>query len=115
MIARILGVETWRTEYLETLRRIAEVDLDWSNLEPRVDAYRALIERDVIRDPFHGDRTGFRRALYGDEESLKSFAAERRRFLLQHPELAELDAPPRVDDDAASAEAARTIDRSANP
>ena len=87
VIARILAVDAWRAEYLDTLRQIAEVQLDWSNLKPRIDEYRRLIEADVIRDPFHGDRTGFRSALYGDEQSLKSFAAQRRRFLLGHPTL----------------------------
>ena len=87
VIARILAVEAWRAEYLEVLRRIAEVELDWRNLKPRIDEYRDLIEADVVRDPFHGDRTRFRTALYGDENSIRSFAAERRRFLLEHPSL----------------------------
>ena len=94
VIARILAVEAWRAEYLELLRRIAEVELDWKNLKPRIDRYRDLIEVDVARDPFHGDRTGFRNALYGDEGSLRSFAETRRRFLLEHPSLStESDTP----------------------
>jgi spore coat protein CotH len=87
VIARILAVPAWRAEYLETLREIAEVQLAWNTLGPRVDAYRELIEADVIRDPFLGDRTAFLRSLYGDDQSLKSLAAERRRFLLGHADL----------------------------
>lgn len=87
VIARILSVEAWRADYLETIREIAETDLDWANLKPRIDAYRILIENDVVRDPFQGDRTGFRRSLYDEKESLRSFAKDRRRFLLDHPEL----------------------------
>lgn len=87
VIARILAVPAWRAEYLETLREIAEVQLAWNTLGPRVDAYRELIEADVIRDPFLGDRTAFLRSLYGDDQSLKSLAAERRRFLLRHADL----------------------------
>lgn len=88
MIARILAVAAWRTQYLELLRRIVEVELDWENLGPRIDAYRDLIEAHVVRDPFHGDRTRFRNALYGDEGSIRSFAEQRRRFILEHPSLA---------------------------
>ena len=87
VIARILSVEAWRADYLETIREIAETDLDWANLRPRIDAYRVLIENDVARDPFQGDRTGFRRSLYDEQESLRSFVNDRRRFLLDHPEL----------------------------
>jgi spore coat protein CotH len=87
VIARILAVPAWRAEYLETLREIAEVQLAWNTLGPRVDAYRELIEADVVRDPFLGDRTAFLRSLYGDDQSLKSLASERRRFLLGHADL----------------------------
>ena len=87
MIARILAVPAWRAEYLETLRELAEVQLAWKTLGPRIDAYRDLIETDVVRDPFLGDRTAFLRSLYGDDQSLKSLAAERRRFLLAHEDL----------------------------
>ena len=66
---------------LEYLQRLHQA------LGPRVDAYRELIEADVIRDPFLGDRTAFLRSLYGDDQSLKSLAAERRRFLLGHADL----------------------------
>ena len=59
VIARILAVPAWRAEHLETLREVAEVQLDWKTLGPRIDAYRDLIEADVVRDPFLGDRTAF--------------------------------------------------------
>lgn len=97
VIARILAVEAWRAEYLQTLREIAETQLDWRKLGPRVDAYRALIEAAVARDPFLGDRTTFLRSLYGDEQSLKSLAAERRRFLLGHADLVPSPPPPPAD------------------
>ena len=104
VIARILAVEAWREEYLELLRHIAEVELDWKNLRPRIDAYRELIEADVIRDPFHGDRTRFRDALYGDQGSIRSFAAERRRFLLEHPSLSTEPDTGEKEDDSGSVE-----------
>ena len=87
VISRILAVEAWRAEYLQMLQQIAEVELNWRNLKPRIDAYRKLIEVDVVRDPFHGDRTRFRDALYADENSIRSFAEQRRRFLLEHPSI----------------------------
>ena len=111
VIARILAVDAWRAEYIETLRTIAENDLDWANLKPRIDAYRTLIEKDVIRDPFHGDRTGFRDALFGGEASIKAFAAERRRFLLDHPSL-DPDRQKSSTSDSGSAGDSKAADRS---
>ena len=87
LITRILAVEAWREEYLDVLRDLAIVELDWAILGARVDQYRKLIERDVVRDPFLGDRERFLKSLYGNEASLKSIAAERRKFLLNHEAL----------------------------
>jgi hypothetical protein len=87
LITRILAVEAWREEYLDVLRDLAIVELDWAILGVRVDQYRKLIERDVVRDPFLGDRERFLKSLYGNEASLKSIAAERRKFLLNHEAL----------------------------
>ena len=87
LITRILAVEAWREEYLEILRELATVELDWAILGARIDGYRDLIEKDVVRDPFLGDRERFLKSLYGNEASLKSLAAERRKFLLDHEAL----------------------------
>ena len=87
LITRILAVQAWREEYLEILRELATVELDWAILGARIDGYRDLIEKDVVRDPFLGDRERFLKSLYGNEASLKSLAAERRKFLLDHEAL----------------------------
>jgi|GEM_PF-4291484 len=87
LITRILAVEAWRAEYLDVLRELATVELDWAILGSRIDQYRALIERDVVRDPFLGEREEFLKSLYGSEASLKSIAAERRAFILNHEAL----------------------------
>lgn len=87
LITRILAVEAWRAEYLEVLRELATVELDWAILGARIDRYRDLIEREVVRDPFLGKREEFLKSLYGSDASLKSIAAERRKFLLNHDAL----------------------------
>ncbi|MDE0889672.1 MAG: CotH kinase family protein, partial [Phycisphaerales bacterium] len=97
LITRILAVEAWREEYLDVLRELAIVELDWAILGARVDRYRELIERDVVRDPFLGDRKKFIMSLYGSEASLKSIAAERRKFLLNHDTLKQAEPESRSD------------------
>jgi hypothetical protein len=97
LITRILAVDAWREEYLDVLRELATVELDWAILGARVDRYRDLIERDVVRDPFLGDRKKFIMSLYGSETSLKSIAAERRKFLLNHDALKQPEPESRSD------------------
>jgi hypothetical protein len=87
MIVRILAVKEWRELYLERVRELARVELDWEKFGGRIELYRALITEDVVKDPFLGDRETFNRSLDGPDGSLKTIASQRRAFLLAHPSL----------------------------
>ena len=83
VIARLLSVKEWREQYLQHVRGLAEIELDWQKLGPRVEGYRDLIIADIELDPFHGDRERFLEQLDGPENSLKSITKDRQSFLLQ--------------------------------
>ena len=87
MIARLLEVDAWREQYLDHVRELAMVELDWDTLGPRVEHWKALIVEDVDRDPFMAGRNRFLQNLDGPSDSLKANAAQRREFLLNHDEL----------------------------
>jgi hypothetical protein len=93
---KLLAVPEYRGRYLLYVRDIARDALNWTTLEPRIAAHRALIEGDVTADT---------RKLYSTEEfttavfgqpgdarpaptTLKGFLLERREFLLAHPAVA---------------------------
>lgn len=92
LIVRILAVPAWRDQYLDMVRELAEVELDWNSLGRRVMEYRALIVDAVAQDPFDPDRITFLESLDGNDRSLKSIARQRRDFLLQHESLGEPNA-----------------------
>jgi spore coat protein CotH len=101
--SRVLAVPKLREKYLQHVRTIAEESLDWKNLGPVVARYRALIEKEVEADT---------RKLESFEEfekatadtaaseggpgrrtlSLRSFADQRRAYLLKTTETAKADA-----------------------
>ena len=89
---RILAVPAWRERYLDQVRELAEVELDWNTLGPRVESYRELIVDAVAQDPFDPDRSTFLESLDSDGMSLKSIAKERRDFLLRHDSLKKTNA-----------------------
>jgi spore coat protein CotH len=78
--SRLLQVPALREKYLGYVRDIATTWLDWNRLEPLVSQYRVLIAADMKSD---------QRSLYGfrgfelGPASIKSFADERRAYLLQ--------------------------------
>ena len=87
MIARLLEVDAWREQYLDHVRELATVELNWETLGRRVEHWKALIVEDVDQDPFMTGRERFLQNLDGPSNSLKANAAQRRRFLLNHDEL----------------------------
>jgi hypothetical protein len=95
--SKLLAVPYLRARYLEMLRRIAAVDLDWDNIGPVVAGYRKLIEKEVEIDSrklytlaefkmFTGDRA----VSEGREMSLRAFCEQRRKYLLEHPTIKQL-------------------------
>ncbi len=98
LISKLLAVPSLRARYLGYVREIAETWLDWKNLGPRVQQYQALIadavkadtrklssfeafEKGVAGDSVSGTGSG-----PGQVNSLKSFADQRRAYLLNHAE-----------------------------
>jgi hypothetical protein len=93
LASKLLAVPALRTRYLGYVRDIAENWLDWSKLGPVAEAYHAMIDDDVKRDTRKLESYDDFAASLGDgPRSLKTFAAQRREFLLGHPALKELPA-----------------------
>lgn len=97
--SKLLAVPVLRARYLAYVREIAEKWLDWENLGPMVQKYQALIAAEVAADTRKLDSTeaffsgatnevmkpeGFRGP---PTISLKSFAEQRRAFLLNHAQV----------------------------
>jgi spore coat protein CotH len=99
--SRLLAVPSLRTRYLQYVRVIAEESLDWKKLGPVVAQYRALIEKDVEADTrkltsFIAFQRATADSVVNDAPpaqgrrpslSLRTFADQRRKFLLEHPEV----------------------------
>jgi spore coat protein CotH len=104
--SKLLAVPALKTRYLQYVKAIAEESLDWSTLGPIVASYRALIDQEVKADTrkldsyeefLHltadvagpdGPRTGRGPA----KMSLRAFADQRRKYLLEHSEIKKLPA-----------------------
>ena len=91
---KLLAVPEYRDKYLRHVRHIAQNALDWSKIEPRINAWRALIRADIEADTRKLYSTDeFTNAVFGGGEAvppattLKGFILERREDLLAHPAL----------------------------
>jgi len=81
--SRLLAVPELRERYLGYVRQIAENNLDWAVLGPRVAELRSLIEEDVRRDTKKLYTTeAFEAGFETGANSLKGFADARRSYLL---------------------------------
>lgn len=97
LISKLLAVPALRARYLGYVRDIAEKWLDWNQLSPRVMRYQALISDEVKADTRKlSSFEAFQRGIAGDSSSannrgperpasLKSFAEQRRTYLLNYP------------------------------
>lgn len=98
LISKLLAVPALRQRYLGYVRDIAETWLDWKNLGPRVQQYQALITDEVKADTRKlSSYEAFQKGVSGEVASgnvggpgqgtsLKSFADQRRAYLLNHAE-----------------------------
>jgi hypothetical protein len=98
LLSRLLAVPALRERYLRYVRDIAETWLDWNKLGPIAERYHALIADDVKVDTRKLDTTEeFAEGLAGEAQpapgpgprgalSLKSFAEQRRAYLLKYEE-----------------------------
>jgi hypothetical protein len=99
--SKLLAVPALRQRYLKYVRDIAEKALDWKALEPVVNQYVSLIEKEVALDTRKLSPTSaFRPGVYKTDEpsnnpreiSLQAFAEQRRAYLHNHPDIAKLKA-----------------------
>ena len=82
--SKLLAVPALRQRYLSYVREIAEKQLDWKTLGPRVQQYQALIATDVKADTRKlYSPEAFTAGATGDADSLKVFVEKRREFLLK--------------------------------
>lgn len=84
--SKILAVPAFKQKYLANVRTIAEKSLDWKNLGTTVQQFRSLIEKEIEKDTKKlSSFDAFKRATdhAGESRSLKSFADQRRTYLLE--------------------------------
>jgi hypothetical protein len=97
LISKLLAVPALHTRYLQYVRDIAEKWLDWNRLGPIAESYHSLIAADIEADTKKLDSNErFAQGLDGSAPAsggrggavaLKSFADQRRAYLLSHPEV----------------------------
>ena len=102
LLSKLLAVPALRARYLGYVRNMAEKWLDWNQLGPRALGYQALIADAVKADTRKlSSFDAFQKSVSGDaqtvaargperESSLKSFAEQRRAYLLNHSEIKNL-------------------------
>ena len=83
------------------MKKIAEEALDWKNLGPVVAMYRALMDKEIEADTRKLESYDAFKRTTADEASagpsggrggfpLRSFADQRRKYLLDYPEIKKL-------------------------
>lgn len=96
--SRLLAVPSLKAKYLEHVRTIADEWLDWNKLQPLVEQYRSLIEKEIEADTRKlSSFAAFQKSISGDADpaaegrrpmqTLRSFVEQRRKYLLNHPEI----------------------------
>lgn len=104
LISRLLAVPSLRTRYLRYIKEMATTWLDWNRLGPIANRFHALVDADVQMDTRKLDSyDAFKIMVEKDREipgiqgrgpvtriGLKSFADQRRAFLLNYPAIREL-------------------------
>lgn len=102
--SKLLAVPALRERYLQNIHTLAEKDLDWKNLGPIVASYRELAGKEVAADTRKTSTTaefenltsdtpaaakeGTQRGFGHGGMALKTFADQRRTYLLSLPETA---------------------------
>ncbi|MEO6567995.1 MAG: CotH kinase family protein [Opitutaceae bacterium] len=95
LAAKLLAVPELRTRYLSYVRDIAEKWLDWSRLGPIAQEFHVMIDADVKRDTRKLESyEDFVTSVEGSPKSLKTFAEQRREFLLSFPAIKDLPRSP---------------------
>ncbi len=86
--ARLFAIDSYRQRYLAHLRTILNETFHWEHFEPRVAAYKALIESDIFSDTIkETSDADFLEDTDPNNGELRAFVDDRRSFLLSHPEV----------------------------
>lgn len=96
--SKLLVVPSLKAKYLSHVKTIAEDWLDWEKLRPTVNEYVSLIDNEIKADTKKlSSYEAFQRAVSSEgpaaegggrpQMSLRSFADQRRKFLLDYPEI----------------------------
>jgi hypothetical protein len=104
--SRLLAVPRLKQRYLAHVKAIAEEWLDWQKLGPIVADYARRIEPELVADTRKlSSLAEFQRSVAAEEPevvegrrgrlTLKQFADQRRKFLLEHPAIKDLANPAR--------------------
>ncbi|MSO49804.1 MAG: spore coat protein CotH [Acidobacteria bacterium] len=84
LLSKLLAVPALKARYASYIKDIAQRWLDWKVLGPMVAKHRALIEAEVMRDTKKlTTNEQFTSGIDAETASLKSFADQRRAFLLK--------------------------------
>jgi hypothetical protein len=100
--SKLLAVPALKVKYLAHVKTIADEWLDWEKLQPVVERYVALIDSEVKADTKKlTSYDAFRQSVSPAQPlavegrrpqmTLRSFADQRRKFLLNHPEIKMLE------------------------
>ncbi len=87
--SKLLKVPAFRDRYLRNVRTLAQTWLDWNKLGPVADQFRTLTENEVKADT---RKRSSNEAFTTGLEGLKTFADQRRAYLLNHPDIKNLPA-----------------------
>lgn len=83
LISRLLAVPQLRQRYIAHYRTLLEESLDWAELGPLVQDYRALIEKEVEADPI---RPSSYAQFQSEFAAIEAFVDKRREYLLSLPD-----------------------------
>lgn len=83
LISRLLAVPQLRQRYIAHYRTLLEESLDWAELGPLVQDYRALIEKEVEADPIKPSSYAEFQSEFAE---LENFVNRRREYLLSLPD-----------------------------
>lgn len=96
--SKLLAVPKYRERYLQMMKILAERELDWATLGAKVEAYGKLLKPYIEADTRKLTSTeAFEQTVFGANApegrgrmSLQTFAEQRRKYLLNHPEISKV-------------------------
>lgn len=88
LTSRLFAIDAYRQRYLAHMRTILNESYHWDYFEPRVTAYAAMIETDVLADTTkQTNNAQFLASVDADSSDLREFVEARRAFLLSHSDV----------------------------